>query len=125
VATDNITQAKFPQPFFLNRWYKRDVEVVSDIIANSEKHLDSGLVMAHEKLDRTAAQGPFGTVEWGVVLAAAGKGAENIFVKTAGGGGEELEVGGDKGEKGEEKEGKMHICGYWRVGLAPRTIGSN
>lgn len=120
MATDDITQAKVPQPFFLDRRYKCDVEVASDSVANSQKYLDGSTVMTHEKLDSTAAQGPLGTVGGRGVLAAAGKDADNIFVETAGGGGEESEVGCDEGEEGEEKEGKVHICkgcGYGRVCL--------
>jgi hypothetical protein len=91
---------------------QRDVEVRAGVVAEADEELDGGLVVPHKEVQGEAGWGDFGAVQGGGILAAAGEGGEGVFVEAAGGGEFELEVGGDEGEQGEEREedGDMH-CG--------------
>jgi len=82
------------------------VEVVtSGVVAVCDQNLDASGCMAHVELDGSASVGPLRTVAGDCVLATTGVVDEEIFVEAAGGGIDEVEVGGDEGSEEEGKEG--------------------
>lgn len=111
-STHHIFQAKVTDSPFLHGGLKDDVEMIADIVSQTEQNLHHGLVVLHVELNGASGNGPWGTVP-DSILAAARESAEFIFVETTDFGALESEMGGDERKKEKEQggsDGRLHVC---------------
>ncbi|KAL9125380.1 MAG: hypothetical protein Q9217_005415, partial [Psora testacea] len=102
--THHTAQTEFTESLFLQEGQEAHIEgiPIDRVIAHGDIDLHHSMIVPHSQLDRSATNGKHGPVVADGIQAAAGISGGGICFETAGGRGQESEVGcGEKGKEGE------------------------